>query len=332
MNLLERLQAREPIGGIVFTDPIRIANKTVVYKGTDASGARLVAKFNTPTNPYGFAHIENEYEALQRIHERDVLPTVTRPLSLLRGNDWRGIVFPHYPEKNLEYFMRWHHNNVTEILRAALGVAYCLRDVEDAGVVHNDLKPDQFLIRPRSHMLAQAAPALLTDFEYATRGGPPPAEEGIVLGTEGFLSRQRWSTIEDPAADRFAVGCILYELANRGAPYLTDEFKDKDGVVKAEALAFRLKQSAIEPWCDDAVELFGNRYVSLTNRLLQFDIEQRPQTREIVRTLEELYFAREPFVNSYTEASPSSPDVVLLDDLKMSGLPFGETRQHSYTQ
>jgi hypothetical protein len=93
-------------------------------------------------------------------------------------------------------------------------------------IVHRDLKPENIFITREGRVkvldfgLARSSSSL-----FAARGETGatevlPTEPGVVLGTVGYLApEQVEARTPTPAADVFALGCILYELITGKVPF-----------------------------------------------------------------------------------------------------------------
>ena len=102
-----------------------------------------------------------------------------------------------------------------QIERQILGALHALHDL---GIVHRDLKPSNvFLTRHGSKLLdfglAQATDATLTGDPNETRSLASLTAPGIIVGTPHYMAPEQAEGLRaGPAADIFAVGCILYEM------------------------------------------------------------------------------------------------------------------------
>jgi hypothetical protein len=117
------------------------------------------------------------------------------------------------------------------LLRAPLSIAECLVVVRRAasalaeahrrGVVHRDLKPGNLFLR------GGALDRLtILDFGIARRAGATRAltATGAIVGTPGYMAPEQVEGARDldPAADVFALGCVLYECLAGRPPFAAD--------------------------------------------------------------------------------------------------------------
>ena len=109
----------------------------------------------------------------------------------------------------------------SEELQALLrGVAKGLRVIDDRGLIHRDLKPDNVLLRD-----GDPAQPVLIDFGLAKSSGDHMlTEAGTLLGTPAFMSPEQIAAAElDSRSDQFSLGLTLCFAATgrRAFPELT---------------------------------------------------------------------------------------------------------------
>jgi len=96
-------------------------------------------------------------------------------------------------------------------------VAGALDAAHEAGVVHRDVKPHNILLERER--------AYLTDFGLARAFGDSGALSGAsIVGTVEYMSPEQWRGERvGPAADVYALGCVLYECLTGVVPYARHE-------------------------------------------------------------------------------------------------------------
>lgn len=93
--------------------------------------------------------------------------------------------------------------------------ARALAAAHEGGVVHHDVKPANLLVTEKGQLK-------LVDFGVASLadGAGRPGAENTVLGTVAYVAPERaLGHPTDPAADLYALGCVLYELLTGAPPF-----------------------------------------------------------------------------------------------------------------
>jgi DNA-binding beta-propeller fold protein YncE/predicted Ser/Thr protein kinase len=98
-------------------------------------------------------------------------------------------------------------------------VAEALDAAHAAGIVHRDVKPHNVLI--------EGERAYLSDFGLAkayAETGPGPGSGASIVGTVEYMAPEQWRGERvGPAADVYALGCVLYEALTGIVPYARKE-------------------------------------------------------------------------------------------------------------
>jgi len=104
-----------------------------------------------------------------------------------------------------------------EVARIGAALADALHDVHRQNVVHHDVKPENFILRPDGT-------AVLLDFGFARHAELPDLiaeEKGYVgAGSAAYVSPEQLAGIRgDPRSDVFGLGALLYQLATGSTPF-----------------------------------------------------------------------------------------------------------------
>ena len=114
------------------------------------------------------------------------------------------------------------------VARMGAALADALHDIHSQGAVHQDLKPENVIVRPDGRMVLLdfgfahhvRYPDLLAESRQHAAGSAPYVSPEQLQGRRG-----------DPRSDLFALGAILYELATGelpfGAPQTTSGLRDR---------------------------------------------------------------------------------------------------------
>jgi serine/threonine protein kinase len=103
-----------------------------------------------------------------------------------------------------------------EVARVGAALADALHAVHSQQVIHLDVKPENFLLRPSGE-------AVLLDFGFAYHPGYPDLlgeERHFAAGSAAYVSpEQLMGHRGDPRSDLYALGALLYELAVGRQPF-----------------------------------------------------------------------------------------------------------------
>jgi serine/threonine-protein kinase len=119
----------------------------------------------------------------------------------------------------IERIRRLPWQDVAELGRQ---IASVLDATHRAGIIHRDLKPDNiFLVQ--DHELAAGERVKILDFGIsklsATMAGP---KTHGTMGTPAYMAPEQWaeSAEVDWRADAYSLGCVLFEMATGGPPFV----------------------------------------------------------------------------------------------------------------
>lgn len=183
---------------------------------------------------------------------------------------------------------------IERLCRLGLRLVDAVAVLHRAGVLHRDLKPDNVFVTPQHRVV-------LLDFGLATArrsdGGGP--ERPSVAGTLPYMAPEAIDGLGDEAADRYALGVMLYEC-------LVGENPFPGGVVEV----YQRKRERAPILASEAVEGVPPDLDQLIAALLNPDPAERPRLtrmREVLAT----YARRE--TESDVVFDPSGLEVALVD-------------------
>ncbi|MET9950238.1 serine/threonine-protein kinase [Streptomyces sp. NPDC006339] len=232
-----------------------------VFLGRSEGGRTVAVKVvheEHAQDPQFRARFRREVDAVRKVGEHYTAPV----LDADPDADRPWVVTGFVPGPSLEQVVREHGPLPADsILALALGLLRALQGIHGAGILHRDLKPSNV-------MLTVEGPRVI-DFGIA-RALEPSVESlltstGMVVGSPGFMAPEqvRGESL-GPAADVFALGCVLMYAATGRLPF-------GHGASNQHAIMFQIVEA--EPELDriESEELRG-----FVARCLIKDPEQRP--------------------------------------------------------
>jgi len=152
---------------------------------------------------------------------------------------------------------------IDDVIRVGAAIADALHSVHEQETIHLDLKPENVILK-------NDGTAALIDFGFAHHARYPDllAEETrFGAGSAAYVSpEQIRGTREDPRADIFALGVVLYEMATGRFPFGEPD-TDVRNRLWLDPMPPRQLAPAIEPWLQEVIL-----------RCLEVDAEQRYQS------------------------------------------------------
>jgi tRNA A-37 threonylcarbamoyl transferase component Bud32/tetratricopeptide (TPR) repeat protein len=175
-------------------------------------------------------------------------------------------------------------------------VARALAAAHGAGIVHRDVKPENVLVRADGYVK-------VVDFGLARVETPADSEQstqsqetspGTLLGTTAYMSPEAAQAMTaGPAADIFALGVVLYELAAGRRPFVA---ASSIGVLAAIVSEHPVPLSRVNPAVPYALD-------DLVLRMLAKDPERRPSATDVVNELDALQSGRQGTQSPVVRAS-----------------------------
>ncbi|HEX3761809.1 MAG TPA: protein kinase [Kofleriaceae bacterium] len=234
----------------------------VVYRARERASGRVVAVK---------VLLEGRAGAVERfLREAEVLSGLDH--AAIVGYDAHGVTEAGDPYLAMEWLdgenlagrLRRGALSVDETLTLATQVAKALGAAHARGVVHRDLKPSNLFLVNRD-----VGQVKVLDFGIAYLGGVTPmTQTGVLIGTPGYMAPEqaRSEASVTPAADIFALGCVLFEaLAGKPA------FDGQNAMTILAKLIFG-ETPLLEVHCPDAPAALA----ALVARMLAKDPAARP--------------------------------------------------------
>jgi tRNA A-37 threonylcarbamoyl transferase component Bud32 len=188
--------------------------------------------------------------------------------------------------------------SVPEALAIARDVADAMAAAHHRGIVHRDLKPaNVFLVRGAFLARGEFSQSKVLDFGIAQLADwTPLTQTGAMLGTVGYMAPEQANPSGEltPAADVFALGCVLFESLTGRPAFLGDPART----------AQKLDLQTVPATGQRAPVPAGLEV--LIARMLAREPEQRPRDGAVVKAaLAELHLEQTPAPRPLRAAMPS---------------------------
>jgi serine/threonine protein kinase len=256
------------------------------FIGTDSkTGARVAIKLfdlGKATDWKAQELFEREVQTLKRLRH----PGIPQFLDVVVDDDTgaRALVMTHIPGESLGDV--WRRDGVIPEKRVwgyVNDAAQILAAVHGEGVIHRDLKPDNFILRPDG---------TLAIVDFGGVGHVRAAAGSTVVGTFGYMAPEQLYGAQTPATDLYALGATLLTVATNKSP----EDQPRRGL-------------AID--VDAAAPFLSSPLRSLLATLLAPDPQERPRDgAALLVMLKALSSGRSTSTSTSTSSTARSPDRV----------------------
>jgi eukaryotic-like serine/threonine-protein kinase len=164
-----------------------------------------------------------EARAIAMLDHPHILPLYSYGEQQIGDKSIVYLVMPYRPEGSLAQWMS--RRGGAELLPPRQSVqiihqaAEALQDAHDHQIIHQDVKPSNFLIRKREK--TQLFPdILLADFGIAKLTTTASSTSQSIRGTPVYMAPEQWQGNPVPASDQYALGIMAYELLTGRPPFL----------------------------------------------------------------------------------------------------------------
>ena len=273
---------------------VSAGGSATVYRGHElGSNQEIAIKLITPRNPGDLDRFQREVKHLAelkhprivRYHAHGTLPT---------GELWLAMEW--LEGETLADRLKRGPLSVSETVLLGRLVADALQVAHAKGILHRDVKPANLFLR-----LGRVGEVTLLDFGIARPQAPGHGQAnvtqaGVVLGTPGYMAPEQARAVQQlrPAADVFALGCVLWEcLAGEPCFIAGDVLAIVAKILLAEVPPISTRRPEVPPVLD-----------RLIARMLIKEPTQRPaDAAEVAALLDEIPIER-------AAPPPELPDVL----------------------
>lgn len=165
---------------------------------------------------------QREAKAIAMLDHPHILPLYDYGEQEANGAQFTYLVMPYRPEGSLTNWLRQHSSaslpSSTDVVHFILQAASALQYAHDRQIIHQDVKPSNFLIRNNTEMPARPD-LLLTDFGVAKLSTATSSVSHSIRGTPTYMAPEQWSGDPVPATDQYALAVMTYELLVGRPPF-----------------------------------------------------------------------------------------------------------------
>ena len=216
---LLRLLGSGGMGEVYLAEDARI-NHTVAIK---VSKTGSTAYPHTDTTQDALRLFQREAKAIASLDHPHILSLLSYGEEQVADTTYTYIVMPYRPEGS---FASWLQQRGENVQLSIQDVAYFISQAADAlyyvhehGIVHQDIKPSNFLLRAnREH--PQLPDLLLADFGIARLSLSTISVSHAIRGTPVYMAPEQWTGEPFYATDQYALAILAYELLAGRPPFL----------------------------------------------------------------------------------------------------------------
>lgn len=163
-----------------------------------------------------------EAKAIVKLDHPNILPLYDYGEEQINNTALIFLVMPFRPEGSLANRLRQRTetaplptDEVEYIIRQA---ANALQHAHDRQIIHQDVKPSNFLLRDRKETPTRPD-LLLTDFGISRLITATASMSQSIRGTPTYMAPEQWQGLPQPASDQYALAVMAYELLTGQPPF-----------------------------------------------------------------------------------------------------------------
>jgi serine/threonine protein kinase len=208
-------------------------NMGEVYLAEDTRIARQVAIkiIRNEATPYPDSEATKEAErlflremkAISLLDHPHILPLFDFGEEKVNGSPLTYMVMPYRPEGSLSDWLRQNSYNSLlfpeQVANLISQAADALQHAHDHQIIHQDVKPSNFLIRNRTGT-GNPPDLLLTDFGIAKFASATANTSQSVRGTPTYMAPEQWDGHPVAASDQYGLAIMAYQLLTGRPPFI----------------------------------------------------------------------------------------------------------------
>jgi serine/threonine protein kinase len=208
------------MGEVYLAEDVRIGQRVAIK----VSRTEGIAYPNNEAAKDAQRLFQREARAIARLDHPRILPLYTYGEERIKGMEIIYIVMPYRIEGSFaDWLQRRRTEGVgllsTEDIAYFMGqAASALQYAHDNHIIHQDVKPANFLIRDNPEQ-PNRPDLLLADFGIARMSSGTASESHTSRGTPTYMAPEQWSGNPVAATDQYALAIMTYELLAGRSPF-----------------------------------------------------------------------------------------------------------------
>src|SRR5579884_1778214 len=165
---------------------------------------------------------QREAQAIAQLDHPSILPLYDYGEQKVNGATFTYLVMPYRQEGSLAH---WLHQRGSSNVLSLQDIAYivqqaasALQYAHDRQIIHQDVKPTNFLVRSNNDSPARLD-LLLTDFGIAKLDTFTASMSQNIRGTPAYMAPEQCEGQSVPASDQYALAVMVYELLIGRPPF-----------------------------------------------------------------------------------------------------------------
>ncbi len=209
----------------VVSDRFKILSKlgqganSCVYKALDLKTSTFVSlKMLDPfliQDPVALERFGRECEILRTMNH----PRIVKVFDLVFSESHKMMVMEYFEGQDLKSFIKEQVDpEISRVVSIFTKILSTLEDCHSKNVVHRDLKPQNILINKNDEIK-------LVDFGVSKVSGMSDlTKTGTLIGTPEYMAPEMFlKSILDFRTDIYSLGCVLFEMLNGVAPFVSTQ-------------------------------------------------------------------------------------------------------------
>ncbi|HEY0752357.1 MAG TPA: protein kinase [Ktedonobacteraceae bacterium] len=165
---------------------------------------------------------EREAKAIAMLDHPHILPLYDYGEQKKDGIVLTYLVMPYRPEGSLATWLEQRGSanplSLEDVESIILQTASALQYTHEHQVIHQDVKPSNFLIRTNKEH-PNRPDILVSDFGIARLSNMTSGASQSIRGTPGYMAPEQWAGTPLAASDQYALAVMAYELVTGSQPF-----------------------------------------------------------------------------------------------------------------